>query len=450
MAGEGLSIEEVAEAAQEPVERVQEWADLGLLTAEGEQFGPDAAERAQLISFAVRRGITAKMIARACEVDDVIGRFQDMITGGKPRRTHDVADAARASGLDDATVQRLWVASGLRDQREAFDEDVDMLRMLGFAIDAGMPVDALAQLARVLNDALTRVAEAETRLFHFYVHERLRVEGLAGADLDAATQQVSGPLENLVEPAVLYFHRKAWQRALREDMILHLAEVDTVADDALGRMPVAIVFVDLASFTPMTEVMGDTAAAAVLERFSDLVREAASECDGRVLKQIGDEFMLVFPSGEQALRCGQSIITKAASEQQFPDVRLGAHADIALYREGDYLGTTVNVAARVAAQADRGQFLVTGAIRDALGDDVDLKPVGTRSLKGLSEPVDLYEVPLSRTARPVDPVCGMVIDPDTCTATIDWQGERLYFCSEACRDRFSGDPGRYLAAAHRT
>lgn len=208
MAADGLSLEDVADAAQESVERVREWADLGLLPAEGERFGADAAERAQLIGFAVRRGITAKMIARACEVDDVIGRFQDMITGGEPRQTHDVTEVARVTGLDDATVQRLWVASGLRDQREAFDEDVDMLRMLAFAIDAGMPVDALVQLARVLNDALTRVAEAETRLFHFYVHERLRVEGMTGADLDVATQQVSGPLQDLVEPTVLYFHRK--------------------------------------------------------------------------------------------------------------------------------------------------------------------------------------------------------------------------------------------------
>lgn len=254
---------------------------------------------------------------------------------------------------------------------------------------------------------------------------------------------MSTPLQDLVEPAVLYFHRKAWQRATREDMVLHLAE-DVVNDDgAVGRMTVAVLFVDLANFTPMTEAMGDTAAAVVIERFSDLVREAASECDGRVLKQIGDEFMLVFPSGVQAVSCGRSIMAKAAAEEQFPDVRLGAHSGVALYREGDYLGTTVNVAARVASQATRGQFLVTDPVRTELDGDGALESVGRRALKGVSEVVELFEVVAPRAARPVDPVCGMVIDPAACLVTLDWSGERVFFCSEACRDRFVADPDRY-------
>ena len=72
-----------------------------------------------------------------------------------------------------------------------------------------MPADALVQLERMYNDALTRVAEAETRLLQFYVHQRLGGEGLAGSELEAATEQMSAPLRGLVEPAVLYFHRKA-------------------------------------------------------------------------------------------------------------------------------------------------------------------------------------------------------------------------------------------------
>ncbi len=443
MATEGLSFDELAEATREPVPRIRHWDKLGLLPRDGAAFRSDALGRARLVSFAVRRGITAEAIARACEGDDVIGRFLDLIAGTDPRQTHSVAEAASAAGLDEAVVRRLWVASGLGDQPEAFDEDLENLRVFAFALEAGMPIDALLQLVRVLNDALTRVAEAETRLFHFYVHERLRAEGLTGTELDAATEQVSAPLEGLVEPAVLYFHRKAWQRAMREDMVLHLAE-DVAGDDgAIGQMTVAVLFVDLANFTPMTEAMGDTAAAVVIERFSHLVREAASECDGRVLKQIGDEFMLVFPSGTQVVSCGRSIMAKAAVEQQFPDVRLGAHSGVALYREGDYLGTTVNVAARVTSQATRGQFLVTDTVRRELDADEAVDSIGWRALKGVSDEIELFEVGSSRAPRPVDPVCGMVIDPEACLVTLEWRSERVFFCSEACRDRFVADPGRY-------
>ncbi len=447
MTADAVSLEALAAAVQEPAERVRRWADLGLLPGDGNHFRSDAVDRASLIGFAIRRGITAEAIARICADDDVIGRFRAMIAGTGSRSMHRIADVARETGLDETVVRRLFVASGLGDQPQAFDEDVEMLRGLAVALDAGMPVDALVQVTRVLNDALTRVAEAETRLFHFYVHERLRAEGLAGAELDAASEEVSAPLQDLIEPALLYFHRKAWQRALREDMVLHLAE-DVAGDDgAVGRMAVAVLFVDLANFTPMTELMGDTAAAVVIERFSDLVREAAIECDGRVLKQIGDEFMLVFQSGTQAVSCGRSIMAKAAAEQQFPDVRLGAHAGIALYREGDYLGATVNVAARVASQADQGQFLVTDAVRRELAEGVALEHAGWRSLKGVADKVELFEVVTSRASRPVDPVCGMIIDPDSCLVTLERNETRLYFCSEACRDRYCADPHRYGQAS---
>lgn len=79
----------------------------------------------------------------------------------------------------------------------------------------------------------------------------------------------------------------------------------------------------------MTEAMGDTAAAEVVDRFSDMVRGAASNFDGRVLKQIGDEFMLVFPSGAQAVGCGRELLLQAGDQQEFPGLRLGAHSGTA-------------------------------------------------------------------------------------------------------------------------
>lgn len=134
----------------------------------------------------------------------------------------------------------------------------------------------------------------------------------------------------------------------------------------------------------------------------------------------------------------------------FPDVRLGAHVGTALYREGDYVGTTVNIAARVTAQASRGQFLVTDAVRAALDGSVPLTPAGGRSLKGLSVAVEVFEVAGDAGERPADPVCGMLLDPGTCTVTAEWDDAAVLFCSDACRERFLADPQRYLPAAAKT
>src|SRR5439155_7789271 len=140
-----------------------------------------------------------------------------------------------------------------------------------------------------------------------------------------------------------------------EDMMLHLSEHATPLTDVPGEFMRSVLFVDLSSFTPMTEAMGDAAAARVVERFSELVRDASARCGGQVIKQIGDEFMVVFADGGAAVNCGLTVQDLVAAEPRFPAVRIGAHFGSVLYREGDYVGTTVNTAARVASAAERHQ-----------------------------------------------------------------------------------------------
>jgi adenylate cyclase len=250
----------------------------------------------------------------------------------------------------------------------------------------------------------------------------------------------------------LYYFQKAWVRSVREDLLLHLAEEVTPPGEAVGQVDVTVFFVDLAGFTPLTEAMGDAAAAGVLERFSDLVRRAALECDGRIVKQMGDEFMIVFPDPLGAITCGLNILDRVAREHEFPGVRLGAHVGTALYREGDYAGATVNIAARVAGQASAGQFLVSSAMHSGVGsaDEVEFTPVGRQELKGIGEPLELL---LVSRAQPVDhghvhdPVCGMQLDPERCETRLIWLGREFYLCSQRCLQRFTTDPDRYAHGA---
>lgn len=116
---------------------------------------------------------------------------------------HPLGQAVVATGLEPEVLRRLLMASGLGDQDEVYEEDLDALRSLKVALDAGLPEDAMVQIIRVYADALGRVVEAENRLFHHYVHERLWADGLEGAELAAATNAVGDPIMGLVEPAVL-------------------------------------------------------------------------------------------------------------------------------------------------------------------------------------------------------------------------------------------------------
>jgi len=71
---------------------------------------------------------------------------------------------------------------------------------------------------------------------------------------------------------------------------------------------------------------------------------------------------------------------------------MGAHAGPVLYREGDYVGSTVNVASRVTNSAADNEFLVTKAVQEQVALEVDTVLVGARSLKGLSRETELFEV----------------------------------------------------------
>jgi adenylate cyclase len=73
-----------------------------------------------------------------------------------------------------------------------------------------------------------------------------------------------------------------------------------------------------------------------------------------------------------------------------PVPRIGVHVGEVLYRDGDYYGREVNLAARVAARAAAGEVLVTRAIVDLAEPHQDFDVVGEVRLKGFSEPTELY------------------------------------------------------------
>ena len=355
--GNELTLEELAELTAAPADQLREWRSLGLIGRESaETFRPEDVQRIRLIQLLLRRGIGLDAIAGAEKEQGFLARYIEVMFPCGVGAISSLPEVARILGVDPGSVERFLEASGLRDQANLLDEeDVQALKAVRIALEAGFPEKALVQLAHVYADALGRVAEAETRLFHFYVHERLKTQGLAGNELMAASDAARSQMEPLVEPLVLYFHRRGMERARREDAVMHLQEDVGLVGPAQvpGQLHAAIVFVDLASFTPLTVAMGDQVAAEVLERFSRIVREAVSRREGRVVKQLGDAFMLMFLEPRSAVTCALEIEHRTAAEPQFPAVRSGLHWGRVLYREGDYVGASVNVAARVAAEAQR-------------------------------------------------------------------------------------------------
>ena len=43
-----------------------------------------------------------------------------------------------------------------------------------------------------------------------------------------------------------------------------------------------------------------------------------------------------------------------------------------------------------------------------------------------------------------DPICGMMVEPVTAVASMEYDGKTYYFCSMDCKDEFEEDPESYI------
>jgi len=442
-----LSAEELSAVTGEPVERLQRLRSLQLIGSEGDEgFAPEDAERIRLIQFLERREIGLETIARGERDEATLSSVVQFLFPHGLGPTYSLDQAVDIVGLDAEVARRLRDAAGVSDDR--IDKyDLEMLRNAKVALDAGFPEAALLQLARVYADALERVAEGEVHLFHFYVHEGLKSTGLSGRELVDNRKSVQAHLLPVVEPMIRYFHRLGLAKAVRADMVLHLAPnlAHPVQTDSGGQLRLAILFVDMSSYTPLTEVMGDATAARIVERFSELVREAAAQFDGRIVDRVGDAFLLIFPEPRAAVSCALAIETRTAQEPQFPAVRGAVHWGEVLYQQGGYVGGALNIASRAATQATPHQILITAAARAEIGvlAQVTFTPLGTRRLKGLVEELELFEVRSEHRRsgeRVRDPVCGIEMAPTDVAARLVVKGRELAFCCERCLRAFLEAP----------
>ena len=448
-----FTLEELSKLTGESIERLGAWQARGLIgEGDGDQFDQRDGARAEMIRDLLRLGIEMDAIAEAFGQPDseVVRHFLERceVDIGKP--TYSVGQAAELIGVEVEQLRRLMEAMGIHGPGNVLDdEDLEALRSSKVALDAGYSEDGLLQLLRVYADTLGRAADATQRTTHFYMYDRMRAAGVSEAEAGAAGET----LDPLVEPAILYFFRKGMARSEREDALFHLAGELGLHEhgDVIGQFQAAIVFVDLSSFSPLAEAMGDVTAAEVLQRFASLVRMCTEQRQGRVVKQIGDGFMLVFPDARSAIACSLDIDTKAQEESQFPALRSGVHWGPVLYREGDYVGATVNLAARLVGVAEPHTVLVTSAVRQATAGLAGLEFVrlGKRRLKGLATEEVLFEVRLEGAIgaeKVLDPVCRMELGPEEVAARLSLEGEERAFCSDDCLRKFVADPNRYSSA----
>jgi adenylate cyclase len=296
--------------------------------------------------------------------------------------------AADEVGLEPALLERIWASVGFARGRPDLltDADVRALRYIAAVLAAGFPLVAFIQLIRVYGQALSRIADAETRLFHIYVHEPLMRQGVPGLEMAEEMESLASDLLPFASPLMDFLHQRFLREFVERDVVGHM-ETDLDESIDLGRVRVTIAFADLAGWTRFTEEVGEEEALDVVESFIDAVTDTLPE-DARVVKTIGDEVMI---AGQDPSELTDWAVGFQRLWTERPLPRIGIHTGVTLYRDGDYFGRDVNLAARVVARARGGEVLASDAVVESMRqkEHLDFENIGQVKLKGFDEPVVL-------------------------------------------------------------
>jgi predicted ATPase/class 3 adenylate cyclase len=170
----------------------------------------------------------------------------------------------------------------------------------------------------------------------------------------------------------------------------------------MGELPsgtVTFLFTDLEGSSRLWEAYPDAMGVA-LGRHDGLLRDAVEAHGGYVVKFTGDGVHAAFRTAEAAVAAAvdaQRRLTDAAWAETGPlRVRMGVHTGAAEVREGDYYGSAVNRAARIADAAHGGQIIVSHVTEELIGeslpDGLELVDLGEHRLRDLSRADRVFQV----------------------------------------------------------
>jgi adenylate cyclase len=424
-----MSLEEFAALVRTDQVEIRELSALGLLDPRGEgRFDDLDVLRLMTVRHWQALGYEPQRLAEGIKAGEIEPTFHEhLYPRGRPL---ELPEVARRIGVDVELLRELRTALGWT--RPGFVEaDVPVLQAFKAIADAGMPGEALLEGARVFGDTLRRLAETEVRLVHVHIHERLLAEGVSEEEVIRQIHDLEAAALPLLDSIVQHVHHEHFLQASIEDAFVHLVEPESTG--GRGSVEATIVFIDVESFTTLTETEGDQAAIDLMNRVDALVRELAAAHDGKVVKHIGDALMLAFRRPADGTAFATRLHDAAADDPSMPGLRVGMHCGPAIYRGGDYIGNTVNLASRVTATATAGQTVLTEAVAAGLGQSASVEAVGIRMLRGAERPVQLYR--LAREAPRRDPTCGRNVEAPPAARLLHGD-EELWFCSEQCLRTF--------------
>jgi class 3 adenylate cyclase len=168
-------------------------------------------------------------------------------------------------------------------------------------------------------------------------------------------------------------------------------------DEQQAQGTVAVMFTDMVGSTDLNQTVGDARAQHVVHTHNRIVRGVLADYYGREVKHTGDGIMASFANTSNAVKAGIVIMKRVAAnnraEKDLPlTLRIGINVGEPIQENNDLFGVTVQMAARLCAAAQPTQIIVSEAVKAmCAGKDIKFMDRGTRLLKGIPDPVPVFE-----------------------------------------------------------
>lgn len=362
---------------------------------DGEESGADRRASAldRVRGVLLRAGATEEEIDRAVAegVVDLLAVDRLLVPS---TRHYTAGEVTEMTGLELELMKRFWRALGFLDFADGdavfTDLDIAAVRSLQAMLGLGATdVDTALQLARVIGSSMARIAEAE--VLPASIDLGADDDDVLAADAFAGVADATVPaMASLLE----FVWRRHMQATIRRTMLLR-AGWHTV-----GAGPVlAVGLADMVGFTLLSQRLDRERLVTVVQRFEEISHDIVTRLGGRLVKMIGDEAMFVIESVVGAARIGLGLAEAYAHDDLLSDVRVGLAVGPVLVNDGDYYGSTVNLAHRIVNVAKPGTVLMSDEFHSRLTAEAAAEftgePLEPRTLK------DLGQMQLWRCSRAV-------------------------------------------------
>ncbi len=169
--------------------------------------------------------------------------------------------------------------------------------------------------------------------------------------------------------------------------------------DANTSYNTTVMFIDIAGYTEKTSKLSRKDLKSLLEEFEGIVIPCVKHLGGKVVKGMGDAYLLTFHSPTNAVLCGAQIQKRIkernerVQEKQRFEARAGVSSGEVYERGGDIFGEPVNLASRIQSSAPVGQVAFGDSTFHAMNkNELTYRSIGTKTFKGIQGDVRIFVV----------------------------------------------------------